>query len=466
MQILQKFSVYFYIIRLKINANIAKIFIFNMEFTRNYYLNQLINGIDNKQVKIITGLRRCGKSYLLFKLFYDFLINQGIKQDHIITIELDRRKMFNLHDPDKLCDYVIDKLKDRNKYFIFIDEIQMCDEFESVLNEFLHYDNVDVYVTGSNSKMLSKDILTTFRGRGCQIKLYPMSFAEFYVATKQNIFDQAWKEYFVFGGMPYVLHKDTHEEKINYLNDLFIETYIKDIKERCHVQNEKLLSDLINILASSVGSFTNYLKIVNTIKSVSKETVSQNTVSKYLEILEESFLIRKSLKYDIKGKKYLTCPFKYYFTDVGLRNARLGFRQLEETHLMENIVFNELINRGYSVDTGIVTVNEKQKNNSYIRKQLECDFIINKANKKIYVQCCYSIHDLDKFEHELRPLNNINDSFKKIIITKDNVISYNTPQGIEVVSLKEFLLNDSWLGIDEDKYTFNKVSKVVKRFKI
>ncbi len=411
---------------------------------RDYYLNQLIDGIDNGLIKIITGIRRCGKSFLLFKIFKQYLLDQNVDENHIIEIQLDRRSFSKLTDPDELYKYVIKRVVDNRKYYLFIDEIQMCEDFVHLLNAFFYIDNIDVYVTGSNSHLLSKDVITEFRGRGDEIRLNPLSFKEFY--SQRSDFEEAWKEYYTFGGMPLILAKKDSNQKMQYLKDLFSETYLKDIKERNKIVNDKILDEILNIIASSIGSLINVQKLVNTFKSVLNISVSPNTIKEYLTYLEDSFIVRKSMRYDIKGKKYISTPSKYYFTDVGLRNARLNFRQQEESHLMENIIYNELCLRGYSVDVGVITLNEKTPNGNYTKKQLECNFVINKGDARIYIQTTYSISDEDKKIQEKRPLININDSFKKIIIVKDNIRKTIDDNGIIIVSLKDFLLDDTILN--------------------
>ena len=416
-----------------------------MLIKRDYYLNQIIDRMNNGLVKIITGIRRCGKSYLLFNLFKQYLIDSGINDDHIICIELDRRSFSKLTNPDELCKYVSSALIDNSQYYLFIDEIQMCNDFESVLNDFMHIKNLDIYVTGSNSKLISKDIITEFRGRGDEIHLNPLSFKEFY--SEYNDFDLAWNDYYTFGGMPLVLSQKNDESKMRYLKDLFTETYIKDIKERNKIRSDYEFEELLNIISSSIGSLTNPKKLVDTFKSEKNMTISPNTIKDYLEYLEDAYLIRKSLRYDVKGKKYINTPSKYYFTDLGLRNARLNFRQQEENHIMENIIYNELCIRGYSIDVGVVEINEKQDTGKYIKKQLECDFIINRGNNKCYIQSAYHLPSLDKENQEIRPLINIQDSFKKVIIVRDNIKTKIDENGIITMSLKEFLLNDNSLDL-------------------
>ena len=407
---------------------------------RDFYLNKLISRMHNGMVKIVTGIRRCGKSYLLFSIFRNYLTEQGIDEDHIITVELDRISFEKQRDRYELCRYVKSKITDEKQYYVLIDEIQMCDGFEPVLNEFLHIKNADVYVTGSNSHLLSKDVITEFRGRGDEVHLNPLSFKEFY-GTRTD-FDEAWEEYCTFGGMPLVLSKKDEEEKMGYLKDLFTETYIKDIKERNGIKNDEILGELLNVISSSIGSLTNVQKLTDTFRTVGNVSVSPNTVKDYLEYLEDAYIIRKSLRYDIKGKKYINTPSKYYFTDLGLRNARLNFRQSEYTHIMENVIYNELCIRGFSVDVGVVEVNERKENGTYLRKQLECDFVINKGNQRYYIQSAYALYDDEKEKQEKRSLLKINDSFRKIIIVRHGSKKTVDDNGIVTISLKEFLLGD------------------------
>lgn len=410
---------------------------------RDYYLKQIENRMWNGLVKVITGIRRCGKSYLLMKLFKQYLLDSGVSEDHIVQIELDRRSFISLRDPNELCRYVHSRVNTTDRYYVFIDEVQMCDDFESVLNEFLHRENLDVYVTGSNSKLLSRDIATEFRGRGDEIHLYPLSFREFYQAYGD--FDEAWKDYAVFGGMPLILSRKDDVSKMTYLKDLFRETYMKDIIERNGIKNDAVLEDLLNILASSIGSFTNPARLVNTFASVKKQSLSPNTIKAYLDILEDSFIIERSDRFDVKEKRYISTPSKYYFTDIGLRNARLNFRQQEETHIMENIIYNELRMRGYSVDVGAIEVSDRQADGRYVRKQLECDFVVNRGDTRFYIQSAYHIQDEEKEKQEKRPLLNIDDSFRKIIIVNENIRRKVDDHGIVTVSLKDFLLDDDVL---------------------
>ncbi len=412
------------------------------EISRSTYLNKLINRKENGMIKVITGIRRSGKSYLLDPIFKNYLINNGIQSNHIIKIDLEERKNKKYLDPDALDEYIRSLINDEKMYYIILDEIQLVNDFESVLNGFLHMKNIDVYVTGSNSKFLSSDIITEFRGRGDEVKVYPLSFAEFLEAFSGNKND-AWNEYITYGGMPYILTKKTDEEKSAYLNNLFETTYLKDIIERNKVQRTDILSTLVNILASSVGSLTNPTKLTNTFISNSVKGVNVHTITSYINYLLDAFLISKVERYDVKGKKYISTPSKYYFVDIGLRNARLNFRQQEENHIMENIIYNELLMRGYNVDVGVVEIREKNKN----RKQLEVDFVCNLGQKRYYIQSALNLDTREKTIQEEKPLMNINDNFKKIIVVKDNIRHWITDEGILIIGIQEFLLNKNSLDL-------------------
>ena len=412
------------------------------EIKRDVYLNKLISRKENGLIKIITGIRRCGKSYLLDPLFKNYLLESGVKEDHIIKLELDKEENKKFRDSHELNEYIKSLIKDKNMYYILLDEIQMVGGFESVLNSFLYERNLDVYVTGSNSKFLSSDIITEFRGRGDEIKVFPLSFYEYVEAFKGDKQD-AWNEYVLYGGLPLVLSKKTDEEKSKYLKDLFDQTYIKDIIERNNIQRVDILDSIINILASSVGSLTNPQKMFNTFISNGEKKISLNTINSYIKYIEDSFIVNKSERYDVKGKKYIQTPQKYYFSDIGLRNARLNFRQQEENHIMENIIYNELIIRGYNVDVGVVEVRDENKN----RKQLEFDFVCNLGNKRYYVQSALILDTREKTIQEERPLMNINDNFKKIIVVKDNMKHWMTEEGILVIGIQEFLLNKNSLDL-------------------
>ena len=386
-------------------------------------------------IKIVTGIRRCGKSYLLDPIYKNYLIENGVKEDHIIKIDLDERKNNKYLNPDVLDEYIRSMIVDKDIYYIILDEIQKVEDFESVLNGFLHIKNLDVYVTGSNSKFLSSDIKTEFRGRGDEVRVLPLTFSEFVTAYEGGT-EEAWEEYKIYGGLPRILSQRTEEQKSQYLKDLFERTYLSDIIERHNIQRIDVLDTLVNILASSIGSLTNPKKLSDTFISNSMKDVSINTITSYINYLEDSFLIKKVERYDVKGKKYISTPSKYYFADIGLRNARLNFRQQEEDHIMENIIYNELLYRGYNVDVGIVEIREKN-----IRKQTEVDFICNQADKRYYIQVALSLPTREKTLQEERPLMNINDNFKKIIIVKDGKKSWTTEEGILIIGLQEFLLN-------------------------
>ena len=412
------------------------------EIKRDVYLNKLISRKENGLIKIITGIRRCGKSYLLDPLFKNYLLESGVKEDHIIKLELDKEENKKFRDSHELNEYIKSLIKDKNMYYILLDEIQMVGGFESVLNSFLYERNLDVYVTGSNSKFLSSDIITEFRGRGDEIKVFPLSFSEYIESFKGDKQD-AWNEYVLYGGLPLIFSKKTDEEKSKYLKDLFDQTYIKDIVERNNIQRVDILDSIINILASSVGSLTNPQKMFNTFISNGEKEISLNTINSYIKYIEDSFIVNKSERYDVKGKKYIQTPQKYYFSDIGLRNARLNFRQQEENHIMENIIYNELIIRGYNVDVGVVEVRDENKN----RKQLEVDFVCNLGNKRYYVQSALNLDTREKTIQEERPLMNINDNFKKIIVVKDNMKHWMTEDGILVIGIQEFLLNKNSLDL-------------------
>ena len=411
------------------------------EIKRDVYLNKLISRKENGLIKIITGIRRCGKSYLLDPLFKNYLLESGVKEDHIIKLELDKEENKKFRDSHELNEYIKSLIKDKNMYYILLDEIQMVGGFESVLNSFLYERNLDVYVTGSNSKFLSSDIITEFRGRGDEIKVFPLSFSEYIESFKGDKQD-AWNEYVLYGGLPLIFSKKTDEEKSKYLKDLFDQTYIKDIVERNNIQRVDILDSIINILASSVGSLTNPKKIYDTFVSNGEKEISSNTVTSYIKYIEDSFIVNKSDRYDVKGKKYIQTPQKYYFSDIGLRNARLNFRQQEENHIMENIIYNELLLRGYNVDVGVVELREGNQ-----RKQLEVDFVCNLGNKRYYFQSTLNLDTREKTIQEERPLMNINDNFKKIIVVKDNMKHWMTEEGILVIGIQEFLLNKNSLDL-------------------
>lgn len=410
---------------------------------RNMYLDKLIRRKGNGMIKVITGIRRCGKTYLLFELFHQHLLASGVDKEHIIKIALDDRINKKYRDPDVLCEYVHNEIKDEQMYYILLDEVQMVEEFEDVLNSFLHIKNADVYVTGSNAKFLSKDIITEFRGRGDQVHLYPLSFAEF-VTGKGIEGHQAWYEFTMYGGLPKMLEIENNEDKSNYLRDIFKETYIKDILERNEVRNQTEMEELLDYLASAIGGLTNPKKLSDTFKTVKNVSVHPDTIKKYLDYFEDSFLISKASRYDVKGKKYISTPAKYYFTDCGLRNVRINFRQYEETHIMENVIYNELLIRGYYVDVGVVEVTYSDEEKRRLQKQLEVDFVCNQGSRRIYIQSALALPTREKEEQEQMSLRNINDSFKKVIIVKDGPTHYNE-DGILILNLFDFLLKENSL---------------------
>ncbi len=417
-----------------------------MEIKRDRYLQQLIESRQNGFIKVITGIRRCGKSYLLNVLFYHYLLENGVADDHIIRVDLEDRMNKELRDPDVMLHYVHDRIKDNELYYIIIDEVQLMDEFVDVLNSFQHIDNADTYVTGSNSHFLSSDIPTEFRGRGETINVYPLSFSEFFSAKGGDKQD-AWREYYTYGGLPLIQSFDTEQKKINYLKDLFETVYLADIIERHNIKNENEMRELVLILASSIGSPCNPTKLSNTFKSVKNVKIGSQTISNYLTYLTESFLVDKAIRYDIKGKKYINTLSKYYFTDIGLRNAILDMRQQEETHIMENIIYNELLSRGCIVDVGMVEIKKQDKDGKWIRIQLEVDFIANLGSKKYYIQSALSIPDREKEIQESRSLININDSFKKIIVVKDHIMPRRNEKGILTIGLYDFLLKEDSLDL-------------------
>ena len=417
-----------------------------MEIRRDIYLKKLINRMHNGMIKVVTGIRRSGKSYLLFTIFKDYLLSEGVDEDHIISIELDRLENKKYRTPYVILEQIRSQLIDSKDYYIFLDEVQLLDQFEDVLNSLLHIRNVDVYVTGSNSKFLSKDIITEFRGRGDEVHVYPVSFREYMTVFNGDKYE-GWSSYVRFGGLPLTVTMNSDEQRVEYLTRLFEETYIKDIIERNHIEKKQELNDLINVLASGIGSLTNPSKIVATFNSVIQSDISLNTVRSYIEHLEDAFIISEANRYDVKGRKYIGTPLKYYFEDVGLRNARLGFRQVEETHLMENIIYNELRVRGFSVDVGVVMKRKRTKAGVQEKKQLEIDFIANQGSRRYYIQSAFSIPDEEKRKQEKASLINVGDSFKKIIIVKDVVKPWHDDDGILTISLYDFLLDEKSLEL-------------------
>ena len=429
-------------------------------YPREQYLKEIISKKDNGRIKIITGLRRSGKSVLLFQLYREWLLGEGVKEDQIIALALDILENARYRNPLELDKYVRDHMVDpKKRYYIFIDEVQFVSEIQNpyvdnedakitfidVILGFMHMDNADVYVTGSNSKMLSSDILTQFRDRGDEIRVYPLSFAEFYNEYEGDK-RGAWQDYYTYGGMPLATSLESHEEKSRYLKDLFDRTYIKDVLERHEIKNDtEVLDILLDVLASGIGSLTNPSKLANTFKSERQIGIGSETIEKYIGYFEESFLIEKAVRYDVKGRKYIGTPAKYYYTDLGLRNARLGFRQLEETHIMENVLYNDLIRRGMNVDVGVVEYNTKDADGKKIRKQLEVDFVVNQGGKRFYIQSALSIADPDKKEQEIESLKRIPDSFSKMVVVRDYLKPWQDENGITYVGIEQFLLNEELL---------------------
>ncbi|MDE5821840.1 MAG: ATP-binding protein [Paramuribaculum sp.] len=411
-----------------------------MIIPRPIYLQQLIASKGNRMIKVITGIRRCGKSFLLFDIFHEYLVSIGVDEEHIIEVALDDRTNAELRDPDKILDYINSRIKDRYQYYVLLDEVQMIDDFPSVMNSILHMRNVDAYVTGSNSKFLSKDVVTEFRGRGQDIHMYPLSFSEYYSAVGGEL-SRCWRDYFTYGGLPQTLLLPDAKAKRDYLTHLADTVYIADVVERHKVRNKPELDELLQILASSIGSPCNPLKLSNTFKSLKKVIISNKTISKYLGYFCDAFLIEKALRFNIKGKKYINTLAKYYFTDMGIRNALLEFRQLEQTHLMENIIYNELLYRGYSVDVGVVEAVKKDENGKSVRKQFEVDFVANNSDSRYYIQSAYSIPDEEKMLQETNSFRNINDTFKRVLIVKDDATPYRNDEGILVIGLYDFLLD-------------------------
>lgn len=412
----------------------------NIEIKRDYYLNKLLSSRHNGLVKIITGIRRCGKSYLLRTIFKNYLLNEGIKQDHIIEMSFDLYENIKFQDPAVFYPWVLNKIIDNDKYYILLDEVQLLTEFVSVLNGLADRKNLDVYITGSNAKFLSKDICTEFGGRSDEIQMFPLSFNEFMSVYNGNYYD-GLNEYITYGGIPIVVLSDSIEHKMNILKNLFTETYISDIKIRNKIKNTTEIDELLDILSSSIGSLINPNKLSNTFHSVKKSNITATTITKYLEYLEDAFLIQKAKRYDIKGKAYICTPQKYYFTDLGLRNERIEYRQIEVSHSFENLIYNELKIRGYNVDVGNLNITELDKNKNLVKKQLEVDFVCTKGSKKYYIQSSYLIETKEKERQEIRPFLKINDSFKKILITSNTPTPFYTNEGILIMSIYDFLKN-------------------------
>lgn len=416
----------------------------DMLIKRDVYLNKLIERQNNGMVKVITGIRRCGKSFLLFKLYKEYLRNSGVDADHMIEIALDGIDVDELREPKSCYKYIKERILDDEKYYVLLDEVQFMDRFEEVLNSLLRIENVDVYVTGSNSKFLSKDIITEFRGRGDEIHIYPLTFAEFYAAFGGE-YDDAWDEYLNYGGLPALVEMTNDKQKMDYLKSIFDNVYMKDVIDRNKIRNKDEINTLVDILASAIGAPTNPTKIANTFVTERHSSYTNKTISAHIDYLEEAYLISKANRYDIKGRKYIAANLKYYFTDIGLRNARLNFRQQEPTHLMENVVYNELLARGYSVDVGIVEVNQKNSEGKNVRKQLEVDFVTNMGNQRYYIQVAYDLSTEEKQQQEYNSFRKIPDSFKKIVIVSGASKPWRNEEGYVIMGVKYFLLNNDSL---------------------
>ena len=417
-----------------------------MEIKRNIHLNRIIARKGNGMIKVITGMRRCGKSYLLFTLFHNYLLEQGVDELHIIKVDMEDRRNAALRNPDALLNYIDSRMTDSQQYYILLDEVQLVAEFEDVLNSYLKITNADVYVTGSNAKFLSKDVITEFRGRGDEIRITPLSFQEF-MSAKEGNREDLLNEYLTYGGLPQVVTMDEIERKVEYLKNLFTHTYIRDIKERYEIKKDDDLEELINLVASNIGSLTNPTKLENCFKSVKQSSLSKDTIKNYLDLMQDAFIIEKSIRFDIKGKKYIDTPSKYYFTDLGLRNARLNFRQTEFTHLLENAIYNELRLRGYSVDVGQIPIFTIREDGKRQRSTLEVDFVCNLGYKRCYIQSAYALPTEDKMKQEFNSLLRIKDSFKKIVIVGTPTPTYQNEEGILTMNIYDFLMNPDSLNI-------------------
>ncbi len=413
-----------------------------MEIKRDKYLEDLKDRMHNGMIKIVTGIRRCGKSYLVFNIFKGYLLNEGVDKEHIIEMEFDKKENAKYRDPDVLLKFVKEQITDKEDYYLLLDEVQMLGDFEEVLNSLLHIKNLDIYVTGSNSKFLSSDILTEFRGRGDEVHVYPLTFQEAMQNYKGDIY-HGWAEYVTYGGLPLIWGMRTDQQKIKYLTDLFEKTYISDIIEHNSIEKTEEMESLLNVLASAVGSLTNPTKIEATFKSVLKSKVSRNTIVQYIGYLKDAFIINEANRYDVKGRKYIGTPLKYYYEDIGLRNARLGFRQVEETHLMENVVYNELLSRGYAVDVGVVEIRKRNCEGKQEKRKLEIDFVANMGSQRYYIQSAFQIPDQEKERQEKESLNNVDDSFKKIVLVRDVVKTSRDEKGIVTMSIYDFLMDKS-----------------------
>lgn len=421
-------------------CTVTKIFHKTMFFERKSYLEQLISAEGNGMIKVVTGIRRCGKSYLLFNIFKENLLERGIQEDHIIQVNLEDRRYKKLRDPDALLEYIDKQIADKDMYYILLDEIQFVPEFEDVLNSYLNVKNAEVFVTGSNAKFLSKDVITEFRGRGWEIRVHPLSFAEYYetVGGEKAV---ALEEYYLYGGLPQVVQMSTPAEKENYLREIFETVYLKDVIDRNHLHNANGMHELVRILASAMGSSTNVRRIANTFKSVGGVDIGPNTVSRYIEHLQDAFIINEALRYNVKGRKYIGTETKYYFEDVGIRNAILGFRQIEFNHTMENVIYNELRRLGYSVDVGLVETAKRNTSGKMERRNLEIDFVVNRHDERLYIQSAYALPDKQKMDQEQASLLNVSDGFKKVIIVGERYSSNYNEDGILMIGIYDFLLN-------------------------
>ena len=415
-----------------------------MEIKRDKYLEDLKDRMHNGMIKVVTGIRRCGKSYLIFNIFREYLLNEGIDEQHIIEMEFDKKENVKYRNPDELLKFVKDRNKDKKEHYVLLDEVQMLEDFEEVLNSLLHIKNLDIYVTGSNSKFLSSDVLTEFRGRGDEVHVYPLTFQEAMQNYKGDIY-HGWAEYVTYGGLPLVWGMRTDQQKIKYLTDLFEKTYISDIIDHNGIEKTEELETLLNVLASAVGLLTNPTKIEATFKSVLQSKISRNTIVQYIGYLKDAFIINEANRYDVKARKYIGTPLKYYYEDIGLRNARLGFRQVEETHLMENAVYNELLSRGYMVDVGVVETRKRNKEGKQEKRKLEIDFVANMGSRRYYIQSAFQIPDQEKERQEKESLNNVDDSFKKIVLVRDVVKTSRDEKGIVTMSIYDFLMNKNSL---------------------
>lgn len=436
----------FYIFAVENQVGIRLKIEYDMNINRDIYLKRLVDSRHNRMIKVVTGVRRCGKSYLLFHLFTDWLIAEGVADDHIITVNLEDRRNKSLRDPDNLLEYIDGRMMDKDMYYILLDEIQMVDEFEDVLNSYLNVVNADVYVTGSNARFLSKDVITEFRGRGDEIHMLPLSFGEFF-SVYDGDYKMALDEYLTYGGLPQILSYKTEKQKVDYLKGLFEKTYISDIVGRYHVKNEAELGEMVNIVASAVGSLTNPTKIVNTFATVKNVKITNDTVKKWLDYLCDSFLVSRSMRYDVKGRRYIDTPSKYYFSDLGLRNARLNFRQNEKTHLMENMIYNELLYRGFNVDVGVVVTETTSSEGKRQKVQLEIDFVCNQGSRRYYIQSAYKMDTDEKRRQECLSLSKVDDSFKKVVIVADDQLVHHDDQGITTICLRDFLTRPSALDL-------------------